>query len=80
VVADDVEEGGASGAAAPAAKGKAKAPPRPSTDVVVAQLSGKRKVTVGSFRGQARARARSHPRAARAMRPHALALHALFPR
>ncbi len=43
-------KGGAKGAAKAAAKGKG----APSADVVVAELSGKRKLTVGSFKGQAR--------------------------
>ena len=45
-----------SGAAAAAAKGKKPArAPVPFTDAVIAELSSKRKLTVGTFRGQARA-------------------------
>jgi hypothetical protein len=53
---DGSAKSGAKGGAKAAGKAAAKGKGAPSADVVVAELAGKRKLTVGSFKGQARQR------------------------
>ena len=73
VVPDDAPLDGGGAATAAKGKGKAGKAATPSTDVVVAELSSKRRVTVGKFRGQARSN--SAPRSSHSPQRFSLTTH-----